>query len=141
MRPKDPAFFSPFPDGRHMFVSRDDQQTVAEITRVSPIDARRYPDYESFLERVARFVEPWLLRTPPDLVRRRWGDVLALARLGLSAMRLRPSDLAQALRMMTQSATDFLDGWFESEELKSSLAPDRVTSARGGACPRGPAWR
>ena len=138
--PKDPAFFSPFPDGRHLFVWRDDQATAAEITRFSPGDARRYPDYEAFLERVARFVEPWLLRTPPDLVRRRWGDVLALGRLGLSAMRLRPSDLAQALRMMTQSATDFLDGWFESAELKSSLATDGVIGARGGPSTPGTAY-
>src|SRR5439155_565806 len=108
--------------------------------RVSPGDARRYPDYEAFLERVARFVEPWLLRTPPDLVRRRWGDVLALGRLGLSAMRLRPSDLAQALRMMTQSATDFLEGWFESAELKSSLATDGVIGARGGPSTPGTAY-
>src|SRR2546427_7070999 len=47
-------------------------------------------------------------------------------------MRLVPSDLIQALRMMTQSATDFLDGWFESAELKSSLATDGVIGARGG---------
>src|SRR2546422_1228181 len=138
--PKDPAFFSPFPDGRHLFVWRDDQATTAEIARFSSRDARRYPDYEAFLERVAGFVEPWLLRTPPDLLRRQWRDVMTLGRLGLSTMRLVPSDLIQALRMMTQSATDFLDGWFESAELKSSLATDGVIGARGGPSPPGTAY-
>ena len=138
--PKDPAFFSPFPDGRHLFVWRDDQVTAAEITRFSSRDARRYPDYEAFLERVAGFVEPWLLRTPPDLLRRQWRDVVTLGRLGLSTMRLVPSDLIQALRMMTQSATDFLDGWFESAELKSSLATDGVIGARGGPSTPGTAY-
>src|SRR2546422_8749833 len=138
--PKDPAFFSPFPDGRHLFVWRDDQATAAEITRFSSRDARWYPDYEAFLERVARFVEPWLLRTPPDLLRRQWRDVMTLGRIGLSAMRLVPSHLIQALRMMTQSATDFLDGWVESAELKAALATDGVIGARGGPSTPGAAY-
>lgn len=138
--PKDPAFFSPFPDGRHLFVWRDDRATAAEIGRFSARDARRYPEYEAFLARVAAFVEPWLLRTPPDVLRRRWRDVLMLGRLAVSAMRLAPSDLAQTLRMMTQSATDFLDAWFESAELKSSLATDGVIGARGGPSTPGTAY-
>jgi len=138
--PKDPAFFSPFPDGGHLFVWRDDRSTAAEIARLSPRDARRYPEYEAFLERVAECVEPWLLRTPPDLLRRRWDDLLGLGRLGLSALRLFPSDLVQALRMMTQSATDFLDAWFESPELKASLATDGVIGARGGPSTPGTAY-
>src|SRR5713226_2489823 len=138
--PKDPAFFSTFPDGRHLLVWRDDRATAAELGRFSARDARRYPEYEAFLARVAAFVEPWLLRTPPNLLRRRWRDVLMLGRLAVSAMRLAPSDLAQTLRMMTQSATDFLDAWFESAELKSSLATDGVIGARGGPSTPGTAY-
>lgn len=138
--PKDPAFFSPFPDRRHLFVWRDDRRTAEEISRFSPRDARRYPEYEAFLERVAEFVEPWLLATPPDLLRRRWADLATLGRLGLSALRLAPSDLVAALRMMTQSATDFLDAWFESPELKASLATDGVIGARGGPSTPGTAY-
>lgn len=138
--PKDPAFFSPFPDGRHLFVWRDDRKTAEEISRFSPRDARRYPEYEAFLERVAGFVDPWLLATPPDLLHRRWADLAALGRLGLSALRLAPSDLVAALRMMTQSATDFLDAWFESPELKASLATDGVIGARGGPSTPGTAY-
>ncbi len=138
--PKDPAFFSPFPDGSHLFVWRDDRTTAEEIARLSPRDARRYPEYEAFLARVAEWVEPWLLRTPPDLLRRRWGDLLSLGRLGLSALRLSPSDLVRALRMMTQSAADFLDDWFESGGLKASLATDGVIGARGGPSTPGTAY-
>lgn len=138
--PKDPAFFSPFPDGRHLFVWRDDRKTEEEISRFSSHDARRYPEYEAFLERVAESVEPWLLATPPDLLHRRWADLATVGRLGLSAIRLAPSDLVAALRMMTQSAADFLDAWFESPELKASLATDGVIGARGGPSTPGTAY-
>lgn len=138
--PKDPAFFSPFPDGRHLFVWRDDRATAEEIRRFSPHDARRYPDYEAFLARLAAFVEPWLLATPPDLVHRRWSDLITAARLGRGLLRLPPADLVHALRMLTQSAADFLDAWFESPELKASLATDGVIGARGGPSTPGTAY-
>ena len=138
--PKDPAFFSPFPDGRHFFVWRDDAQTAAEIAKFSRRDAARYPEYEAMLTRLAAFVEPWLLATPPNLIARRWSDLLALGRLGLSAMRLPPKDLISAIRMATQSVRDFLDAWFESEELKSALATDGVIGAAGGPSTPGTAY-
>src|SRR3990172_9087744 len=119
--PKDPAFFSPFQDGRRLFIWRDDHQTAEEIARFSQADARRYADYEAFLARLASFVEPWLLTTPPDVLRRTWGDLWQLGRLGLHTVRLPPRTLAQALRLLTQSARDFLDAWFDSPELKAGL--------------------
>lgn len=138
--PKDPAFFSPFPDGRSLTVWRDDRQTAGEIARFSPRDAERYPAYEAFLERLAAFVDPWLLRTPPDPVRRRWDDLLGLARLGWDLLRIPPGDFVRGYRIATQSARDFLDGWFESPELKASLATDGVIGARGGPGTPGTAY-
>src|SRR3990172_1839945 len=133
--PKDPAFFSPFPDGRRLFIWRDDHQTAEEIAQFSQADARRYAEYEAFLARLASFVEPWLLTTPPDVLRRTWRDLWQLGRLGLHTVRLPPRTLAQALRLLTQSARDFLDAWFDSPELKAALATDGVIGARGGAAP------
>ncbi len=140
IQPKDPAFFSPFPDGRHLFIWGDDHRTAEEIARFAPADARRYPDYDAFLIRLARFVEPWLLTTPPDVLRRRWTDLWSLGRLGLHTLRLPPRTLAQALRLLTQSAGDFLDSWFASPELKAALATDGVIGARGGPSTPGTAY-
>src|SRR5919205_3992035 len=53
--PKDPAYFAPYPDGRYLFMYADQQRTCAEIARFSPADAARYPAYERFIERMARF--------------------------------------------------------------------------------------
>src|SRR6202158_3754181 len=42
---KDPAFFSPFPDGRHLFMWQDRQKTLAEIAKFSQRDAEALPAY------------------------------------------------------------------------------------------------
>jgi phytoene dehydrogenase-like protein len=138
--PKDPAFFSPFPDGRRLFLWQEERRTAEEIGAFSARDARRFPEYEAFLARLAEFVEPWLLRTPPDLLARRWQDLWQLGRLGAGALHLPPRTLAAALRMLTQSAAAFLDGWFESPHLKAALATDGVIGARGGPSTPGTAY-
>jgi phytoene dehydrogenase-like protein len=138
--PKDPAFFSPFPDGRALFVWKDDAQTAEEIARLSRRDAAAYPEYEAFLARLGAFVEPWLLRTPPDILRRNFADLAELLRFGRQVLGLRREDLVHAIRIVTQSARDFLDGWFESPELKASLATDGVIGARGGPSTPGTAY-
>src|SRR6266576_6368529 len=63
---KDPAFFSPFPDGRYLFMWQDRAKTVAEIAKFSKHDAEVFPAYEEHLERLSVFVESMLLSTPPD---------------------------------------------------------------------------
>src|SRR5664279_4128347 len=46
---KDPAFFSAFPGGRHLFTWQDRARTLAEIARFSRHDAEVYPAYEDLL--------------------------------------------------------------------------------------------
>ncbi len=51
---KDPAFFTPFPDGRHLTMWQDQKRTREEIAKFSRKDAEVYPVYEEFIERVLR---------------------------------------------------------------------------------------
>ena len=130
--PKDPAYFSPLRDGRHFFMWRDLARTRAEIAKFSARDAERYPAYEAMLGRVARFVEPLLLETPPNVPPRRPDDWLGLARLGARALRLPRADLANLTRLLGGSAADLLDEWFESDVLKVALVTDGVIGANAG---------
>src|SRR5438128_12036443 len=59
--PKDPAYFAPYLDGRHLFMYADLRRTCEALARFSRRDAERYPAYEQFIERIARFLEPMLL--------------------------------------------------------------------------------
>jgi phytoene dehydrogenase-like protein len=132
---KDPAFFSPFPDGRYMFMWQDRAKTLAEIAKFSAKDAEAYPKYEAYLEKLAIVVESLLLVTPPEFPPGP-GDLFDYFRL-LGKMRgLSKTEIVGMVKIFTQSAADLLDEWFESEQLKVTLATDGVIGANGG--PRSP---
>src|SRR5436305_4438670 len=118
----------------------DQRRTCEELARFSRSDAERYPAYEQFIERIARFVEPMLLEAPPNLPPRRPADVAALSRLGLRLLRQKPASIGELARMFTASAREILDSWFESDELKLALATDGVIGTNGGPGSPGTAY-
>ena len=132
---KDPAFFSAFPDGRHFFMWQDRAKTLAEIAKFSRHDADVYPAYEDQLERLSQVVEGLLLTTPPPFPPRAV-DLIDYLKLAGKMRGLGPRGLVAMVRIFTQSAAEFLDEWFESEEVKVTLATDGVIGANGG--PRSP---
>src|SRR5262245_6387186 len=133
---KDPAFFSAFPDGRHFFMWQARQKTLAEIAKFSKHDADVYPAYEDQLERISRVVEGLLLTTPPHFPPRGVGDFVDYLKIAARMRGLSRPDTVAMVKVFTQSAADFLDQWFESEEVKVTLATDGVIGANGG--PRSP---
>lgn len=138
--PKDPAFFSPFPDGRYLILWSDTRRSCEEIRKFSARDAEAYPRYEEFLERLAQFVEPLLLETPPDVTRRTLEDWWRLAGLGRRLRKMPAEELIGHIRILTGSVKDFLDPWFESEQLKVALATDGVIGTSGGPYTPGTAY-
>ncbi|MBI4468547.1 MAG: NAD(P)/FAD-dependent oxidoreductase [Acidobacteria bacterium] len=134
--PKDPAFFTPFPDGRHFTMWQDQRRTCEEIAKFSARDAARYPEYEAYVERLARFAESMLLRMPPNITRISPADLRDYARLGWDLTRMSEEERIGHIRIFTQSVADFLEPWFESEQLKVTLATDGVIGTNGG--PRSP---
>ena len=133
---KDPTFFTPFPDGRYLFMWQNREKTCQEIAKFSKKDAERFPLYEDFIERLSRFVEQLFLKTPPDLINTRARDLFSLSSLGWGFSSLGPEEKKGLLDLFTRSAADFLDSWFESEELKATLVTDGVIGANAG--PRSP---
>jgi phytoene dehydrogenase-like protein len=132
---KDPAFFSAFPDGRHFFMWQDRARTLAEIAKFSQRDADAYPAYEDLIERLSRVVEQLLLTTPPHFPPAAM-DLVDYLRLVGKMRGLGARDVVALVKIFTQSAADFLDEWFESEQVKVTLATDGVIGANGG--PRSP---
>lgn len=133
---KDPAFFSAFPDDRHLFMWQDGARTLSELARFSSKDAQVFPAYEHHLERLSAVVESLLLTTPPQFPPHSLGDFVDYLKLAGRFRRLAPQEIAGLVKIFTESAADFLDEWFESEEVKVTLATDGVIGANGG--PRSP---
>ena len=133
---KDPAFFSAFPDGRHFFMWQDRARTLAEIAKFSRRDAEVYPAYEDQLERLSQVVEGLLLTTPPQFPPAGLGDFIDYLKLAGRMRGLSAQEMVALVKIFTQSAAEFLDEWFESEQVKVTLATDGVIGANGG--PRSP---
>jgi phytoene dehydrogenase-like protein len=138
--PKDPAFFTPFPDGRHLFFWQDMAATQKELAKFSKRDAEAYPGYEHELARLGEWVEGLLLRTPPNIIRRKLRDLVELGKLGMEALRFRDPDIVRLVKIMTQSVRAYLDEHFESEEIKATLATDGVIGTNGGPSTPGTAY-
>jgi phytoene dehydrogenase-like protein len=136
---RNPSSFTPFPDGRSLMMGPDRELTRREVARFSARDADALPRYEAMLERVAAFIEPTLLMTPPDPWSRSPRDLLALGRLGLRFLRL-GRDGPRAIEIMTGAAAALLDRWFESDQLKATLATDAIIGAKAAPSMPGTAY-
>jgi phytoene dehydrogenase-like protein len=138
--PKDPSFFSVFPDGRHLFFWQDMGATQKELAKFSKRDSEIYPDFEHQLARLAEWVERLLMTTPPNIIRRKFRDLVGMGRLGLEAIRFRDPEVVHLIKIMTQSIRAYLDERFESDHIKATLATDGVIGTNGGPSTPGTAY-
>lgn len=137
---KDPSFFSIFPDGRYLFFWQDERKTLDEIAKFSERDAENFPKYEAHLEKLAQVVESLLLVTPPEFPPTGIGDLIDYLKLLGRFRKLRRKETLGIIEIFTKSAADMLDEWFESEQLKVTLATDAVIGANGGPKSPGSAY-
>ncbi|MET0509553.1 MAG: NAD(P)/FAD-dependent oxidoreductase [Burkholderiaceae bacterium] len=117
--------FLPLPDGRAFRLGGE--RMLEEVARWSPRDAQRLPGYQAMLDRVVAVLRELARQIPPNVSDR---FVLAdwLASLA-AARRLRRLDMRgrrDLLDLLTKSAGELLDSWFESEPLKAALGWDSV---------------
>ncbi|HEY3244462.1 MAG TPA: NAD(P)/FAD-dependent oxidoreductase [Phycisphaerae bacterium] len=125
---RNPSSFTPFLDGRHLLLGPDQSFNCREIAKFSARDAEAFPRYETMLNELAEFVEPTLLEPPPDPLASGLADLWQLGSVGRKARKLGPR-LGELVRIMTGSARHLLDGWFESDALKATLATDAIIGA------------
>jgi phytoene dehydrogenase-like protein len=118
--------FTPMPDGNHLWRVNDHSQTRREIARHSRVDAEAYDEYGRAMIDMGRFVRPILGLTPADptsLDPRGLKQFLFLLR---RFQRLSRQDQYNQVQLMTMSAADFLDQWFETDVLKATMAASGI---------------
>lgn len=126
MLARNPSSFTPFRDGRYLMLGPDAALNHQSISQFSSRDADAYPQYEATLTRVADLIEPMLMETPPDPWSGRLSDLWKLVRHGRRFLKLGRHDAARAVEILAGDARSILDHWFESEQLKVTLATDAV---------------
>jgi phytoene dehydrogenase-like protein len=118
--------FTPMPSGDYLWRVNDHAKTRREIQRHSRVDAEAYEEYGKAMVDMGRFVKPILSLTPPDPTRLDWKGLFELLRLGRRFQKLSWQDQYNQVQLMTMSAVDFLDQWFETDVLKATMSASGI---------------
>ncbi len=102
---------------------------IREIAKFSTKDAENYPKYEKMLERVADVIEPTLTMTPPNSAAARASAACGSCSSSAGTFQKLGAGMGEAVEILTGPARPILDRWFESEELKATLATDAIIGA------------
>ena len=118
--------FTPMPDGNHLWRVNDHARTRREIMRHSRVDAEAYDEYGRAMVEMGRFVKPMLDMTPPDPTSLDPRGLMDLLFLGRRFQALSEDDKYNQIQLMTMSAVDFLDQWFETDVLKATMSASGI---------------
>ena len=123
VRPLDPQYFVPFPDGRYLISYLDDAKTKDQIAKFSERDAGAYDAYWAMWGRIIARMRPLLDRPTPtreDIERAFDG----------------PEGEEDWNTLTKKSVSEVLDEYFESEQIKAVLCVGGVIGTNAG--PRTP---
>jgi len=132
--------FTPMPDGDYLWRVNDHETTYREIARHSRLDAEVYAEYGRAMVEMGRFARDILAMTPPDPFSGRLRDLAALLKLARRFRDLPAHDRHNQLQLLTMSAVDFLDQWFETDVLKATMAASGVIGTFQGIRSPGTAY-
>ena len=129
--------FAPMENGDYLWLGQDHGENLKEIARHSKHDADAYNQYAHDMEMVCRAIKPLLDSAPPDLFSDDPDELLALAQLGARFRGMDKRTLHNTVRLLTGSAADFLDDYFESDILKGYLASSSIIGTKVGPYSQG----
>jgi phytoene dehydrogenase-like protein len=126
--------------GDYLWRVNDHGRTVRELRRWSKTDAEAYEEYGQLMVEMARFIKPILAITPPDLTSLDPRPLMPLAGLARTFQQLPERQQAVFIQLMTMSAADFLDQWFETDPLKATMAASGIIGTYQGVRSPGTAY-
>ncbi len=127
---------TPLPNGDYFAAWADHDQARQELYRHSPKDAEAYDEFGRLMHHMAMAVKPILGMIPPDPTSLSPKDLLGLVRLGRHFHGLGDEKFYALFKLMTMSAADFLEEWFECEPLKATKSASGIIGTFLG--PRSP---
>jgi phytoene dehydrogenase-like protein len=118
--------FTPMPNGDYLWRVNDHAKTRREIARHSKLDAEAYDEYGKAMIEMAHFVKPIMNMTPPDPASLNPRGLMELLTMGRRFQKLSADDKYNQVQLMTMSAVDFLDQWFETDVLKATMSASGI---------------
>ncbi len=136
---RDPSSISLFNDNNALILGSDLSKNIRSISKFSSKDAKNYPLYLAYLDSIVDFIDKTLTLTPPNIIPRSFSDIKSMILLFTHVIFHFKSALS-FLYLLTKSAEDILDKWFESDQLKGVLATDGIIGAMASPKTKGTAY-
>jgi phytoene dehydrogenase-like protein len=105
----------------YLFLCGDEEHDRKEVERFSSVDYDAMTQFDAMVQTIGEVIRNQMLREPPKLDAGLL-DLAALARLGIDIRRLSPDLRYRLIQMLTSSAYDLIERWFDSPMIKSMYA-------------------
>ncbi len=132
--------YNPVPDDRGLVRWGDAARTRREIERFSPNDASIYPEFGLAMSRLSRFTKNIIDTTAPEPASLHPKELIKLLKLAKQFKDFDGDMRYLNLKLMTMSAVDFLEEWFESEPLLPAMAGSGIIGTFMGVRSPGTAY-
>jgi phytoene dehydrogenase-like protein len=127
-----PGVQTALPDGRVVSWWSDRTRMTAAMREFAPDDIERFFRIEDELRRLAAYLQPFFLESPPDPDKQGIAKFIELLRIGKRFRRIRGKETAALLQFLTGSLGDFLDNNFKSDALKRLILSNSLYGKHGG---------
>jgi phytoene dehydrogenase-like protein len=118
--------FTPMPNGDYLWRVNDHGKSRREISRHSKVDAEAYEEFGKAMQAMCRFVKPILSMVPPDPSTLNPRELMKMLFIGKRFQGMSSEDKYNQVQLMTMSAIDFLDQWFETDVLKATMSASGI---------------
>ena len=118
----------------------DPEVAYREKARHSKHDADAYERYSADTMRQCRFIRDTLLRTPPDPTSFKPKDIKELLAIGAKFMEMGEDRMYETIRFWTMSVAEYLDEYFESDIIKTTLSGSGIIGTALGVRSPGTAY-
>jgi phytoene dehydrogenase-like protein len=132
--------FVPMEDGNYFAYYADQASTREEIKRHSRRDADKYPEFNQMMYEMAFAVKPIIGMVPPDPANPGLSGLRTLREFGRHLQSLGKERFHQLTKIMTMSAIDFLNEWYETDVLKALSALNGIIGTMLGPHSPGTAY-
>ena len=107
----------------HLTLYADPAKAAECIKPFSEKDARRWPEFVAFIDKSARMLDSVYATPMPRLPREfSASEGYGLAEMAVKLRMMGRRDMLNLIRLLPMTAVEFLEEWFESEQLKGAVA-------------------
>ncbi len=133
--------YMPMRGGGSIIQHTDEAITRDSIAKLSKKDADAYFAFYEWVGHIADIMGPMLMKTPPHIGSKKFGDIKDVFQLGWALRKhVDERTVADITRLFTMSATDLLERWFETPEMKGFMSVNGIIGTWAGPDAPGTAY-